>query len=478
MTSLKGAFVAVALAVGLMVPATNSMAQDNQHAQQDMRRVNALTTLFNFVSQNHYKQPAVEELMEEAIECAPHTMTEWDILNCVLQKLDPHSGYMDPDRAREFWARVQSQFGGVGVMILYEPAKSGFEITGFRADSPSAAAGLHVGDIITHIDGHDVSEDGRSSIQLLRGDIGTDVILTVKRPGVSTSIEFTVTRAATEQNPVSSKQIGDNIGYVRLSDFVNSNSEEKLREAIEEHMANMEDDFEGLILDLRGNPGGLLTEAIDIVDDFIDDGIIVTEGSDPARPDRVHDAANGDILNGKRLVVLVDEGSASASEVVAGALQDHGRATVMGTTSYGKGSVQSIYNLTNGGALRLTTYLYFLPTGRSIQGEGITPDIEHIDSNAAQQPRRRREADYDSMIANPNDVQNDNRLSQSCEGHDNIDLSSLDQALLNGSGRPDEALICAVEYLNGTSDYTQRQPVNDNDDAQPHPEQSVRNRQP
>ena len=488
MISLKKAFAAVALAVGLMIP-TQLLAQDSgpdldpQEAtqnltQEDMRRINSLSGLFNFVSQNHYKEPSVQELMEEAIECAPHTVSEWEIFNCVLQKLDPHSRYMDPAQAEAFWERVQGQFGGVGVTIRYDAVKDGFEVMGFSDNSPSEAAGLQEGDVITHIDGHDVSEDGRSSISMLRGDIGTDVVLTVKRTGQTAPVEITVTRAAIERNPVISKQIGDNIGYVRLTDFGGDNSQERLREAIEEHIANMGDDFDGIVLDLRGNPGGLLSEAIDIVDDFINDGIIVSEGPDAQHPDRVHNATDGDILNGKRLVVLVDEGSASASEVVTGALQDHDRAVVIGTQSYGKGSVQSIYNLTNGGALRLTTYLYFLPTGRSIQGEGITPDIEHVDDNAAARPHR-READNAGMIANPNAVQ-DSRPSQICEGHDDLDASTLDQALLDGRGNPDEPLICAVEYLNWTSDYMQRAPVNDNDDTEDQvvPEQPVRGRQP
>lgn len=483
MSSLKKIFAAAALSFGmLLTTSTGLMAQDtspelDELTQDDQRQIQSLTALFNFVSENHYKNPTVQELIDEAIECAPNTMTEWEIFNCVLQKLDPHSRYMDPNQARDFWERVQGQFGGVGVMIMYDDVRGGFVVRGFSDNSPSEQAGLQEGDVITHIDGQDVTEDGRSSIQLLRGDIGSDVTMTVRRPGAQQPLNITVTRAAIEQNPVTSRQIGDNIGYVRLSDFMNGNSQEKLKDAVETHMTNMGDDFDGLILDLRGNPGGLLSEAIDIVDDFIDDGVIVSEGSDPANPDAVHRATDGDILGGKRLIVLTDGGSASASEVVSGALQDHGRATILGTQTFGKGSVQGVYNLTNGGAIRLTTYLYFLPTGRSIQGQGITPDIEHISSDSTHTGKRRTESGLAGTIANPNAVQ-DQRPSQTCETEDGLDASQLEASLLDAAGNPDEALICAVELMNNVETLSDREPANDADEPSEQRQVPRQKRQP
>tara|TARA_B100000963_G_scaffold247617_1_gene216781 strand:+ start:476 stop:1612 length:1137 start_codon:yes stop_codon:yes gene_type:complete len=314
---------------------------------------------------NNIKKDYVDEVNQSEIMDAA--------INGVLQSLDPYSAYMSPELFKEMQTDTRGEFGGLGIEIGMEAGV--VKVISPIDDTPAAKAGIKAGDYIVKIGDDQVQ--GKSlmeAVKLMRGPVGTTINLTVRRKNVKKPLEFKITRKVIEVRSVSSEILSKkkNIGYIRLKSF-NENSDNQFLKSLKKFQKNSK--IEGYIIDLRNNPGGLLTQAINITDYFLDDGEIVSTKGRKITETRKFFARRGDEINGKPLVVLINNGSASASEIFAGALKDHKRAIILGENSYGKGSVQSIIPLNNGGGMRLTISKYYLPSGQSISEVGVTPDI-------------------------------------------------------------------------------------------------------
>ena len=290
----------------------------------------------------------------------------------LLQSLDPDSAYMSPEIFNEMQTETSGEFGGLGIEVNMESGV--VKVISPIDDTPASRAGIKAGDYIIKID--DIQVQGKSlseAVDLMRGPVGSSIILTVRRIGQKKALTFEIVREIIQIKSVKADLLKNNVGYLRLTSF-NENSGDQIREQIREFEKN--GNINSYILDLRNNPGGLLSQAIRISDFFLDNGEIVSTKSRKASENRKWFAKKGDLIGGKTLVVLINYGSASASEIVAGALQDHKRAIILGENSYGKGSVQSIIPLKNKGAIRLTVAKYYLPSGKSISEVGVSPDIE------------------------------------------------------------------------------------------------------
>jgi len=297
-------------------------------------------------------------------------------INGVLQSLDPYSAYMSPKTYKEMETETSGKFGGLGIEVGMEFGV--VKVITPMDDSPAEREGVKAGDYIVKINGIQVQGKTLSeAVDLMRGPVGSKLEITIRRKGIKKALVFEITREIIEVKSVKSKIIDDSVGYIKLNAF-NDNSSEQIRDKINEFKKNKIDKY---VLDLRNNPGGLLSQAVRISDFFLDNGEIVSTKSRKSSENRKYFAKKGDIINGETLVVLINYGSASASEIVAGALKDHKRAILIGKNSYGKGSVQSIMPLKNKGAIRLTISKYYLPSGKSISGTGITPDIEIEESS-------------------------------------------------------------------------------------------------
>ena len=295
-------------------------------------------------------------------------------INGVLQSLDPYSAYMSPELFKEMQTDTRGEFGGLGIEIGME---SGLvKVISPIDNTPAAKAGIKAGEYIVKIGNDQVQ--GKSlmeAVKLMRGPVGTSIKLTIRRKNVKKALEFEITRKIIEVKSVDSEIKGKNknLGYIRLRSF-NENSDKQFLEIVKKFKKDPK--IEGYIIDLRNNPGGLLVQAINITDFFLEDGEIVSTKGRKVSETRKFFAKKGDEINGKPLIVLINNGSASASEIFAGALKDHKRAIILGENSYGKGSVQSVIPLNNGGGMRLTISKYYLPSGASISEVGVTPDIE------------------------------------------------------------------------------------------------------
>ena len=294
-------------------------------------------------------------------------------INGVLQSLDPYSAYMSPELFKEMQTDTKGEFGGLGIEIGMEAGV--VKVISPIDDTPAAKAGIKAGDYIVKIGGEQVQ--GKSlleAVKMMRGPVGTSISLTVRRKNIKKPLEFKIVRKIIEVKSVNSRVLGDdkNLGYIRLKSF-NENSDEQFLKSVKDFEKKHK--VKGYVLDLRNNPGGLLTQAINITDFFLDDGEIVSTKGRKISETRKFFARKGDEVKGKPIVVLINNGSASASEIFAGALKDHKRAIILGENSYGKGSVQSIIPLRNGGGMRLTISKYYLPSGKSISEVGVTPDI-------------------------------------------------------------------------------------------------------
>jgi carboxyl-terminal processing protease len=293
-------------------------------------------------------------------------------INGLLQSLDPYSAYMTPESFAGMQTETSGEFGGLGIEVGMEAGV--IKVISPIDNTPASRAGLKAGDYIVKI--NDVQVQGKSLMQavnLMRGPIGSNLEITVRRRGVKKALIFNITREIIEVQSVKSELMNGNIGYIRLTSF-NENSSQQIKEEV--NKLNKNKYLKSFILDLRNNPGGLLLQAIKISDIFLENGEIVSTKSRKVSENRRWFAKKGDLTNGKILIVLINYGSASASEIVAGALKDHKRAIILGENSYGKGSVQSIIPLKNKGAIRLTIAKYYLPSGKSISEVGVTPDIE------------------------------------------------------------------------------------------------------
>jgi carboxyl-terminal processing protease len=314
-------------------------------------------------------------------------------INGMLTSLDPHSGYLDTERYRDMQVQTRGEFGGLGIEVTME---NGFvKVVSPIDDTPAFKAGIAAGDYITHIDDEAVMGlTLNEAVERMRGPVDSKIKLRIVRKGRDEPLDVALARAVIKISPVRARLEGD-VAYVRLTTF-NEQTTAVMREKVEEMRGKTGSKLRGLVLDLRNNPGGLLDQAVSVSDAFLDKGEIVSTRGKKSENIQRYNARPGDIVNGLPIVVLINGGSASASEIVAGALQDQGRAIVMGTQSFGKGSVQTIMPMPSGqGAIRLTTARYYTPSGTSIQAKGITPDIEVHEANVAlkDDAPSRREAD-------------------------------------------------------------------------------------
>jgi carboxyl-terminal processing protease len=332
-------------------------------AADTYRQLNLFGDVFERVRADYVEKPDDAKLIETAI-------------NGMLAGLDPHSSYMDAKSFRDMQVQTRGEFGGLGIEVTMEEGL--IKVVAPIDETPAAKAGILANDIITQLDGEQVQGlTLNQAVEKMRGPVNTKIKLTIMRKGQDKPIEVSITRDIIRVRSVRSNVDGEDIGYIRLTQF-NEQTNDGLKKAIADIKAKVsENKLKGYILDLRNNPGGLLDQAISVSDTFLQKGEIVSTRGRNAEETQRFNARAGDLTSGKPVIVLVNGGSASASEIVAGALQDHKRATVIGTRSFGKGSVQTIIPLGSGsGALRLTTARYFTPSGRSIQAKGITPDIE------------------------------------------------------------------------------------------------------
>ena len=315
----------------------------------------------------------LENIKKEYVDEVNQTDIMDSAINGVLQSLDPYSAYMSPELFKEMQTDTKGEFGGLGIEIGMEAGV--VKVISPIDDTPASRAGIKAGDYIVKIGQEQVQ--GKSlleAVKLMRGPVGTSIDLTVRRKNVKKPLEFKIMRKIIEVQSVSSRVLGKkkNLGYIRLKSF-NENSDKQFLKAVKKFEKKPK--IKGYVLDLRNNPGGLLTQAINITDFFLEDGEIVSTKGRKISETRKFFARSGDEVKGKPIVVLINNGSASASEIFAGALKDHKRAIILGESSYGKGSVQSIIPLRNCGGMRLTISKYYLPSGKSISEVGVTPDI-------------------------------------------------------------------------------------------------------
>jgi len=314
----------------------------------------------------------LEKINKEYVDEINQSDSMDSAINGLLQSLDPYSAYMSPEIFNEMQTETSGEFGGLGIEVGMESGV--VKVISPIDDTPASKAGIKAGDYIIKID--NVQVQGKSlseAVDLMRGPVGSSINLTIRRVGQKKALNFNIVREIIEIRSVRAELLKKNIGYIRLTSF-NENSSEQIKNQIKKFEKNQ--NVNSYILDLRNNPGGLLSQAIKVSDFFLNNGEIVSTKSRKASENRKWFAKKGDLINGKTLIILINYGSASASEIVAGALKDHKRAIILGENSYGKGSVQSIIPLKNKGAIRLTVAKYYLPSGKSISEVGVSPDIE------------------------------------------------------------------------------------------------------
>ncbi|MDF1794061.1 MAG: S41 family peptidase [Thalassobaculaceae bacterium] len=379
------AALAFAVGGGVLLGATGG-SQSQTNSTDTYRQLSLLGDVFEKVRAQYVEEVSDEELVEAAI-------------NGMLTSLDPHSSYLSPKSFQDMRVQTKGEFGGLGIEVTME---NGYvKVVSPIDDTPASEVGLEPGDYITHLDGEAVLGLTLSeAVERMRGKVGTAIKLTIRR-AQEEPFDVEITRAIITIKSVRNRVIQD-IGYIRITTF-NEQTTVGLQESVAKIKEELGDRLHGYVIDLRNNPGGLLDQAISVCDAFLERGEIVsTRGRDEANASRVN-ATAGDITDGKPIVVLINGGSASASEIVAGALQDHRRAIILGTQSFGKGSVQTILPLQGNAAMRLTTARYYTPSGRSIQAKGIEPDIkvELAKIEKIEEGRRRREADLRGALTNP-----------------------------------------------------------------------------
>jgi len=352
----KKLIIYIFLFIGFSLKTTNSLENDIY------KKIDVFGEVLEKINKEYVDEINQSESMDSAI-------------NGLLQSLDPYSSYMSPEIFNEMQTETSGKFGGLGIEVSMESGV--VKVISPIDDTPASRAGIKAGDYIVKIDNLQVQGKSLSeAVDLMRGPVGSGIELTVRRQGEKKALTFYIVREIIEIQSVKAEVLEKNIGYIRLTSF-NENSGKQIKKRINE--LEKEDKVKGYILDLRNNPGGLLSQAITISDFFLENGEIVSTKSRKSSENRKWFANKGDLTNGKTLIVLINYGSASASEIVAGALKDHKRAILLGENSYGKGSVQSIIPLKNDGAIRLTVAKYYLPSGKSISEVGVSPDIEIIE---------------------------------------------------------------------------------------------------
>ncbi|WP_299897965.1 S41 family peptidase [uncultured Ruegeria sp.] len=418
------------------------LAQEAVNKASVYEQLDLFGDIFERIRAQYVEEVEPEELIEAAIDG-------------MLTSLDPHSSYLSPDDAEQMRVQTRGEFGGLGIEVTQE---DGFvKVVSPIDDTPADEAGIEAGDFITHVDGESIlGLTLDKAVDLMRGPVGSEIVITVVREGEPDPFDVTIIRDTIKLTAVRARTEGTSV-VLRVTTFNDQtfpNLQEGLREQIDE--AGGIDKVNGVVLDLRNNPGGLLTQAIKVSDAFLNEGEIVsTRGRDPEEGERFN-AAPGDLAEGKPIVVLINGGSASASEIVAGALQDHRRAIVVGTKSFGKGSVQTVMPLRGDGAMRLTTSRYYTPSGRSIQALGVSPDIIVEQPRPAPEPeeeetnaRSRSEADLRGSL-------NNDSLSE-----DEIRQIEEDRAKAEATAElreEDYQLAYAIDILKGLSAFNPNGP--------------------
>ncbi|WP_407275813.1 S41 family peptidase [Halothiobacillus sp. DCM-1] len=394
----KSTALGVAAAFGFSVAiAINAMADKDDAANTasdnsiPLSELRTFTDVLTRVKADYVDPVSDKTLMDNAIRG-------------MIDRLDPHSNYLDKAEFKDLQETTTGKFGGLGIQVGMKDKV--LTVIAPIDDTPAQKAGIKSGDKIVKINGEFTQGlDLERAVKLMRGDPGTKITLTLVRDGVEKPFDVTLERAIINVKSVKARMLDPNFGYVRIAQF-QSDTSEQLNDALKQLVKDNDNHpLKGLVLDLRNNPGGVLQAAVGVVDTFVNSGLIVYTNGRDADSKMSFKAHEGDALNGAPIVVLINGGSASASEIVAGALQDDGRALIAGERSFGKGSVQSIMPLSNGGALRLTTALYFTPSGRSIQGKGITPDVEvhQLKVSDIDKVFNIREADLSGHLGNPNE---------------------------------------------------------------------------
>jgi carboxyl-terminal processing protease len=391
-TAIAAALVILSFKAGEAENAPRSTPQQTQ--TETYRALNLFGDVFEQVRDNYVEPVDDKKLIEYA-------------LNGMLTSLDPHSGYMTAEETKSMSIQNRGEFGGLGIEVTME--NNVVKVISPIDDTPAARAGVQAGDLIVEIDGKPVlGMSLNDAVDKMRGKVGTEIVLTVVRTGTAEPLKLKLTRATIQIQSVRHRVEGGNIGYIRMSAF-NAQTFPGLQKSFEDFDKQTGDKkIVGYVLDLRNNPGGLLDQAIAVSDAFLERGEIVSTRGRSKDDMRRDNATPGDLAHGKPVVVLINGGSASASEIVAGALQDQKRAIIMGTQSFGKGSVQTLVDVPGGGSIKLTTARYYTPSGRSIQGKGITPDItvEQAKVVADKKPLlgELHEADLKGALANPDDA--------------------------------------------------------------------------
>ena len=387
----------------------------------------------------------LERVRSDYVEKPDDTQLIESAINGMLASLDPHSSYMSPKSFRDMQVQTRGEFGGLGIEVTMENGV--IKVVSPIDDTPAAKAGLLANDLITHLDNEQISGlTLEQAVEKMRGPVNTPITLTIVRKGKDEPFDVKVTRDVIRINAVKSRAEGDDIAYVKVTTF-NEQTHANMVKAMEQLQKQLGPKIKGYVLDLRNNPGGLLDQAIAVSDDFLERGaIVLTKGRNNEETQRAN-ARPGDITEGKKIAVLINGGSASASEIVAGALQDHKRATIIGTRSFGKGSVQTIIPLGANGAIRLTTARYYTPSNRSIQAKGIEPDIaveeelpDDLKSKMASE-KPRGEASLRGHLKNPD----------GSEKADEKEESSGSSSYVAKEPEKDTQLQYALSFLRGTA---------------------------
>ncbi|HKK97002.1 MAG TPA: S41 family peptidase [Marivita sp.] len=410
------------------------VAQENASSTNVYEQLDLFGDIFERIRAQYVEEVEAGELIEAAIDG-------------MLTSLDPHSSYLSPNDAADMRVQTRGEFGGLGIEVTQE---EGFvKVVSPIDGTPADAAGIEAGDFVTHVDGDSVlGLTLDEAVDLMRGPVGSEIIITVVREGEAEPFDVSIIRDTITLTAVRTRLQGDAV-VLRVTTFNDQtypNLESGLAEQVEE--AGGMENVEGIVLDLRNNPGGLLNQAIRVSDAFLDAGEIVsTRGREPEDGDR-YNATPGDLAEGKPIVVLINGGSASASEIVAGALQDHRRAIVVGTKSFGKGSVQTVMPLRGEGAMRLTTARYYTPSGRSIQSLGVSPDI------VVEQPRRAAETEEEdeSNVFNRSEADLRGSLDNDSLSEDEIQQIEADRAKAEAAAalrEEDYQLAYAIDILKG-----------------------------
>ncbi len=420
------------------------LAQEAESKASVYQQLDLFGDIFERIRAQYVEEVETDELIEAAIDG-------------MLTSLDPHSSYLSPDDAEQMRVQTRGEFGGLGIEVTQE---EGFvKVVSPIDDTPADEAGIEAGDFITHVDGESIlGLTLDSAVELMRGPVGSEIVITVVREGEPEPFDITIIRDTIKLTAVRARTEGTSV-VLRVTTF-NDQTFPNLKEGLEEQIeeAGGIDKVNGVVLDLRNNPGGLLTQAIKVSDAFLDEGEIVsTRGRDPQDGERFN-ATAGDLTQGKPIVVLINGGSASASEIVAGALQDHNRAIIVGTKSFGKGSVQTVMPLRGDGAMRLTTSRYYTPSGRSIQALGVSPDI------IVEQPRPApvTEEEEESNVRTRSEANLRGSLNNDSLSDDEIRQIEEDRAKAEATAElreQDYQLAYAIDILKGLSAFRPNEPA-------------------